>query len=135
MQITARIMPDSKRGKELGLVNPLEFTFEYAFGETLEENVAAFGKEAVNEAFLDKAVVAIQAVGRTIAEQIHKGTQTQEGGQAAISNWKLGQIVRSGESSRNPVTKAKALIVGMDAGNRAQLLRELQESLAAEQAA
>lgn len=132
MQITGRIMADSKRGQELGLVNPIEFTGNYDFPETLEGCVEKFGKEVVLEAFYDKAVVAAQAVTRNIAEQIHLGKCTQEEGQARLNSWKLGSVVRTGENSRNPVAKAKALAGSMSKEQRLQLMAELQASIEAE---
>jgi hypothetical protein len=55
MHVSAQITPTSEQGKKLQLTEAIGFSADYEFGESLEDSINLFGKEAVHNSFLDKS--------------------------------------------------------------------------------
>lgn len=128
MLVTGNITPDSKVGKELGLIEEVGFSAEYNFGENPAEAAAIFGEEVVFNYFLKEAVVAFQAKLRSIAARIQAGKLTNEQGAAEAAAWKLGTIQRV--TGGNLVEKAKKSVEKLSAAQKQELLAQLKASMA-----
>lgn len=109
-QISAKVTSGSRSGEV--------FTANKELPETLEEAVKMYTEEVVFSNVMSSIVIALQGYMRT---QIKKDNATAQTIQEAVDSWKPGIKVRG----RTPLEKAQAILAGLSAEDRAELLAEL----------
>jgi hypothetical protein len=94
-------------------------TLEKDFGSTLDESVELFGEEVVHSVFVAQAKVKAQSFVRS---KLESGA-TDDEIQAALDEWKLGVVKRSGKTKEE---KALDAIQKLSPEEKAELIARLE---------
>lgn len=99
------------------IINKIDLTTEYDFGEDLQTSIELFGEKVVHSAFCQQSVVKLQALMRSTAKA---GKDVAE----AVANWKPGVTRVRGKSAQDKVLEAYA---AMSEDEQAALIAKLQD--------